>query len=127
MLYDVIHQEWTAGQNADQEAGGPGWPKLNNAMIYHPSLFICITVVHRITIVIMMGIFVDDLLVAGNCVSEITKVKELMNKRLILTDQRALEYYLGVEVSKIDQKHFVALSVYDIRQAMLRKILNYSR
>ncbi len=52
---------------------------------------------------IVIGIFVDDLLVAGNSVSEITKVRELMNKRFILTYQGELEYYLGVEVSKIDQ------------------------
>ncbi len=76
----------------------------------HPSLFICITVVDRMTINIVMGIFFDDLLVTGSSVSEITKVRlcqrlrDLINKRFILTDQGELEYYLGIEVSKIDQK-----------------------
>ncbi len=69
----------------------------------HPCLFIRMTVVDGTTIIIVIGIFGDDLLVAGNSVLEITKVRDLMNKRLILTDQGELEYYLGVEVSKIDQ------------------------
>ncbi len=51
----------------------------------------------------VIGIFFDDLLVAGNSVDEITKVREQMNKHFLLTDQGELEYYLGVEVSKIDQ------------------------
>jgi hypothetical protein len=41
----------------------------------HPCLFFCITVVDGITIIVIC-IFVDDLLVAGNSVSEITKVRE---------------------------------------------------
>jgi hypothetical protein len=61
------------------------------------------TVVDGITIIIVIGIFVDDSLVAGNYVLEITKVRDLMNIRFILTDQGELDYYLGVEVSKIDQ------------------------
>ncbi len=36
-------------------------------------------------------------------VDEITKVREQMNKSFLLTDQGELEYYLGVEGSKIDQ------------------------
>jgi hypothetical protein len=51
----------------------------------------------------VVGVFVDDLLVAGNSVDEITKVREQINKRFLLKDQGELEYYLGVEVSKIDQ------------------------
>ena len=34
----------------------------------HPCLFIRMTVVDGATIIIVIGIFVDDLLVAGNCV-----------------------------------------------------------
>jgi hypothetical protein len=43
------------------------------------------------------------LLVAGNSVFEIKKVRKQMNKRFILTDIGELEYYSGVEVSKIDE------------------------
>jgi hypothetical protein len=61
------------------------------------------TIVDGTTIVIVIGIIVDVLLVAGNSVLGITKVRDLMSKRFILTDQGELEYYLGLEVSKIDQ------------------------
>ncbi len=54
----------------------------------------------------MIGVFLDDLLVAGSSVDKsdkITKVREQTNERFLLTDQGVLEYYLGVEVSIIDQ------------------------
>ena len=44
----------------------------------------------------------DDLLVTGNSVSEINKVREVMNERDHLTDQGHLEYYLGVEAAQPD-------------------------
>ena len=69
----------------------------------HPCLFIRITVVAGQIIVIVIGIFVDDLLVTGNSVAEITAVREKMNERFILTDQGRLEYYLGVEISRLDE------------------------
>ncbi len=59
----------------------------------HPCLLIRITVVDGITTIIVIGIFIDDLLVAGNSVSEITKGGDLMIKRFILTGQGELEYY----------------------------------
>jgi hypothetical protein len=55
----------------------------------------------------VIGVFVDDFLVAGNSVDEITKVREQMNKRFLFTDQGELEYYLGVEVSNMDQNTLV--------------------
>ena len=51
----------------------------------------------------VMGIFVDDLLVIGKSVTEIAAVQEKMKSKFVLTDQGELEYYLGVEVSKIDE------------------------
>jgi hypothetical protein len=69
----------------------------------HPCLFIRVTIIDGNTVITVIGVFVDDLLVAGNSVEEITKVREQMNKRFLLTDQGELEYYLGVEVTKIDQ------------------------
>ena len=41
----------------------------------HPCLFIRITVVEGKECVIVIGIFVDDLLVAGNSIAEITEVR----------------------------------------------------
>jgi hypothetical protein len=73
------------------------------AVAGHPCLFIRVTIIDGNTIVTVIGVFVDDLLVAGNSVDEIAKVREQMNKRFFLTDQGELEYYLAVEVSKIDE------------------------
>jgi hypothetical protein len=57
----------------------------------------------RENFIVVIGIFVDDLLVTGNSADEIAKLKERMNKRFLLSDQGELEYYLGVEVSKLDE------------------------
>ncbi len=74
----------------------------------HPCLFICVTRMRGETIVIVIGVFIDDFLVTGNCKSAINEVKERMNKRFVLSDQEYLEYYLGVEISHLDDKTFVA-------------------
>ena len=50
----------------------------------------------------MIGIFVDELLVAGTPAPEITEVRDIMNRGYRLTDQSRLEYYLGVEVTQPD-------------------------
>ena len=68
----------------------------------HPCLFIRVTRVRGETIIIVIGVFVDDLLVTGNCKSAINEVKERMNKRFVWSDQDYLEYYLGVEISHLD-------------------------
>jgi hypothetical protein len=53
----------------------------------HPCLFIRITIIEGRIIVIVIGVFVDDLLVTGNSVAEIKAVRDRMNERFILTDQ----------------------------------------
>jgi hypothetical protein len=70
----------------------------------HPCLFIRVTRVRGETITIVIGVFVDDLLVTGNCKSAINEVKERMNKIFVLSDQDYLEFYLGVEISHLDDK-----------------------
>ncbi len=50
------------------------------------------TVVDGATIIIVIGIFVDDLLVAGNSVSEITKVRKQMNKRFIFASREDITH-----------------------------------
>ena len=69
----------------------------------HPCLFIRVTVVAGKTIIIMMGIFVDDLLVTGNSIEEIAAVKEKMKEKFAMVDQGQLQYYLGVEISRPDE------------------------
>ena len=50
----------------------------------HPFLFIHTTFVGGQIIVIVIGIIVNDLLVAGNSVTEINKLRERMNEKFIL-------------------------------------------
>ena len=69
----------------------------------HPCLCIRITNEAGKIVIVVMGIFVDDLLVTGNSVEEIAAVQEKMKSKFVLTDQGELEYYLGVEVSKVDE------------------------
>jgi hypothetical protein len=70
--------------------------------------------------VIVFGIFVDDILVTGNSVAEIIAVRDRMNARFILTDQGRLEYYLGLEISKLDENKLLLHQT-----AYLKKFLNY--
>ena len=85
----------------------------------HPCFFIWSTVVEGQIIVIVIGIYVDDLLVTGNSIVEIEALRERMNKRFILTDQGKLEYYLGVKISRLDEN---TLLLHQTAYAM--KILN---
>ena len=84
-------------------------------------MFIRSTVVEGQVIVIVIGIFVDDLLVtlAGNSIAEIEALIERMNKRFILTDQEKLQFYLGSERSRLDDN---TLLLHQTAYAM--KILN---
>ena len=50
---------------------------------------------------IVIGIFVDDLLVTGDSVADIKAVRDRMNERFISTDQGRLEYYLGAIVRSL--------------------------
>jgi hypothetical protein len=48
--------------------------------------------------IVVMGIFVDNLLITGNSVAEIAAVywQEKMKSIFVSTDQRELQYYLGI-------------------------------
>ena len=56
----------------------------------HPCLFIRITNVAGKLTIVVMGIFVDDLLVTGNSVEEIAANQEKMKRKLVLTDKENL-------------------------------------
>jgi hypothetical protein len=73
----------------------------------HLCLFICSTIIAGQSIVIVIGILVDDLLVTGNSFAEINILRERMNEKSILSDQGQLEYYLGVEISKLDDNNLL--------------------
>ena len=59
----------------------------------------------RENFIVVIGIFVDDLLVIGNSADEIaiTMIKERMSQKNLLSDQGELDYYMDVEVTKLDE------------------------
>ena len=85
----------------------------------HPCLFTRITIIEGQIIMIVIGVFVYDLLVTGNFVADIKAVRDRMNEKCILTDQGPLEYYLGVEISKLDENTLLLHQT-----AYVKKILN---
>lgn len=48
---------------------------------------------------LIIGVYVDDVLVAGSNNSEIEKFKQQMNQKFEMSDLGLLSYYLGIEVS----------------------------
>lgn len=48
--------------------------------------------------VLIVGVYVDDLLVVGSCKEEIKVFKEQMNMQFEMSDLGLLSYYLGIEV-----------------------------
>lgn len=48
---------------------------------------------------LIVAVYVDDLLVTGNCKVEITTFKAQMNKRYEMSHLGLLSHYLGIEVS----------------------------
>jgi hypothetical protein len=66
--------------------------------------FIIITLINVVKkiVTVVMGIFFVELLVTGNSVEEIAAVQDKVKNKLVLTDKKELENYLGV-VSKIDE------------------------
>ena len=84
----------------------------------HPCLLIRITIVAGDMHIVVIGIFVDDLLVTGNLAASIEDVKTQMGNRFEFTDQGKLEYYLGVEVTQEDD-HNLLLH----QQGYIKKVL----
>lgn len=51
---------------------------------------------------LVIGVYVDDLLIAGALDSDIVKFKEEMLQRFRMSDLGLLSYYLGIEVRQDD-------------------------
>jgi Reverse transcriptase (RNA-dependent DNA polymerase) len=47
---------------------------------------------------ILVGVYVDDLLITGTCEAEIVKFKGEMMEKFKMSDLGLLTYYLGIEV-----------------------------
>ncbi len=83
--------------------------------------FIGTTIVEAKIIVFVIGIFVDNLLVTRNSVSEINKLRERNNETFILTDQGKLT------ICEWKYLHWTTTHYYFIKQLMQRKFLTMSK
>lgn len=52
--------------------------------------------------ILIVAVYVDDLLVTGNCIVEVKIFKEQMNKKFEMNDLGLLTYYLGIEVGQLE-------------------------
>ncbi|GJT07136.1 ribonuclease H-like domain, reverse transcriptase, RNA-dependent DNA polymerase [Tanacetum coccineum] len=50
--------------------------------------------------VLIVGVYVDDLIVIGNCDGDVKYFKKQMNKEFEMSDMGLLSYYLGIEVTQ---------------------------
>ena len=66
---------------------------------------------------LLVGVYVDDLVISGPSLNDITKFKTEMKKKFIMSDLGLLSYYLGIEVKQGDDG--ITLSQY----AYSKKIL----
>jgi hypothetical protein len=51
---------------------------------------------------LLVGVYVDDLIIIGSSAAEITKFKQEMMKLFKMSDLGALSFYLGIEVQQKD-------------------------
>ncbi|GKC25934.1 ribonuclease H-like domain-containing protein [Tanacetum coccineum] len=58
---------------------------------------------------IALLVYVDDIVVIGNCVDEIDKFKIFLKSKLKIKDLGHLKYFLGIEVIKTDRKYCLEL------------------
>lgn len=50
--------------------------------------------------ILIIGVYVDDLLITGTSIAAINEFKEQMNKRFEMSDLGKLSHYLGIEVKQ---------------------------
>nr|GEZ49513.1 hypothetical protein [Tanacetum cinerariifolium] len=50
--------------------------------------------------VLIVGVYVDDLIVTGSCDGDVKYFKEQMNKEFEISDMGLLSYYMGIEVTQ---------------------------
>lgn len=67
----------------------------------------------------MVGVYVDDLIVTGNCSNEVKLFKEQMQQEFEMSDLRSLSNYLGIEVGQ--QKDGITLKQIAYAKNILEK------
>jgi hypothetical protein len=55
--------------------------------------------------VLLVGVYVDDLVITGTKDVEVTAFKEEMKATLQMSDLRPLSFYLGIEVNQDDSRN----------------------
>lgn len=61
---------------------------------------------------LVVGVYVDDLIVAGSDIKEVEKFKSEISTKFEMTDLGLLSYYLGIEVNQRKEGIFVTQSAY---------------
>lgn len=74
--------------------------------------------------VLIVGVYVDDLLVAGSSKDEINKFKEQMTKQFEMIDLDLLSYYLGIEFQQGKLSTILKQSAYAKKILKKAEILN---
>ncbi|KAI3744219.1 hypothetical protein L1987_57296 [Smallanthus sonchifolius] len=52
---------------------------------------------------IVLLVYVDDIIITGSCVTEIKKIKTLLQSKFLIKDLGLLKYFLGIEVIKSEK------------------------
>lgn len=66
------------------------------------SKLLCIYTRNKVGKVLIVVVYVDDLLVIGNCKEKLVTFKTLMNKRFEMSDLGLPSYSLGIEVIQFE-------------------------
>ena len=61
---------------------------------------------------LIVGVYVDDLIITGECIQDIDKFKSQMKKLFSMSDLGLLSYYLGIEVCQNYQRITLNQSAY---------------
>ncbi|GJY69651.1 phospho-2-dehydro-3-deoxyheptonate aldolase 1, chloroplastic-like protein [Tanacetum coccineum] len=77
---------------------------------------------------VVLLVYVDDILLTSNNISEINNCKKLLNSEFMIKDLGVLKYFLGIKVPLYVSKSTKAVKIVDAKQADLRlafKVLRY--
>jgi hypothetical protein len=61
---------------------------------------------------LLIGVYVDDLIITGSSIVDITKFKDEMQRLFCMSDLGLLSYYLGIEVKQGDGEITIGQSSY---------------
>jgi hypothetical protein len=64
---------------------------------------------------LLVGVYVDDLIISGPSVSDITRFKTEMRRRFSMSDLGLLSYYLGIEVKQGDGEITLSQGAYALK------------